>query len=44
MINEAIKTLQDATLGTTIDSSLTSIENLKFLVDSLKEYASDLKE
>lgn len=44
MINEAIKTLQDATPSATIDNSLTSIENLKFLLDSLKEYSSNLKE
>lgn len=43
MLNEAIQTLQETTPGATIDDSLAPIENLKFLVDSIKEYTSNLK-
>lgn len=42
LIDDALKTLQDATLSTLIDTSLSLVENLKLLLESFKEYASRL--
>lgn len=44
LINEAIKSIQDATPDTTINNFITHLENFNFLVDYLKEYAPGLKE
>jgi hypothetical protein len=39
-----LKNLLDASIGTSIDTSLTLLEKLKLLLESFKEYASRLGE
>lgn len=43
MIYEVVKVLQETIPIVMNDSSLSSMENLKFLLDLFKEYASGLK-
>lgn len=43
LMDEAIKTLQEVTPRTNVDTSLSTMENFKLLIDSFKEYASGLK-
>lgn len=44
MIDEVVKFLQESIPSATIDSSLSHMENVKFFLDSFKEYSSGLKE
>lgn len=43
LINEAIQALQETTPNVTLENSLAPIENLRLIVDSIKEYTSNLK-
>lgn len=42
-MDEAVKALQEISPNTSIDTSLSAMENFKFLIVSLKEYASRIK-
>lgn len=43
LINEAIRALQEIASNVPTDDSLALIENLKFVVESIKEYTSNIK-
>lgn len=43
MIDDAVKALWEAIPGASIDNTLFDMKNLKFLLDSFKDYATRLK-